>query len=180
MNKNIVVFAGNGCRKDREEFYYSLSYETGKILARRGFTVVTGGGPGLMNQALKGAYENNGKTIGVRLHQKGKVQSPYVTETFLYHRLKPRQAKLISLADAFLALPGGIGTFYEIFEVLSLKRKGEIKASIPLILIGEYYEEFLKLISLMEKEGLVQKSIYSLFDYCSDLKKMEKLLLKSI
>lgn len=178
MNKNIVVFAGNGCEKDREEFYYSLSYETGKILARRGFTVVTGGGPGLMNQALKGAYENNGKTIGVRLHQEGKVQSPYATKTFFYRQLKPRQAKLISLAHAFLALPGGIGTFYEIFEVLSLKRKGEIKMSTPLIIIGEYYEEFLKLISLMEKEGLVHKSIRNLFHYCKDLKEMEKILLE--
>ena len=130
MNKNIVVFAGNGCRKDREEFYYSLSYETGKILAQSGFTVVTGGGPGLMNQALKGAYENSGKTIGVRLYQEGKVQSPFVTKTFFYHDLKPRQAKLISLAGAFLALPGGVGTFYEIFEVLSLKRKGEIKMTV--------------------------------------------------
>lgn len=180
MNKNIVVFAGNGCDKEREKYYYSLSYETGKILAQLGLTVVTGGGPGLMNQVLKGAYKHKGKTIGVRLYQEGKIQSPFVTKTFFYRNLKPRQAKLISLARAFLALPGGIGTFYEIFEVLSLKRKGEIKMNTPLIIIGEYYEEFLKLISLMEKEGLVQKSIYSLFDYCSDLKKMEKLLLKSI
>ncbi|OGG21221.1 Rossman fold protein, TIGR00730 family [Candidatus Gottesmanbacteria bacterium RIFCSPHIGHO2_02_FULL_40_13] len=176
MNKNIVVFAGNGCRQDKEEFYYSLSYETGKILAQSGFTAVTGGGPGLMNQVLKGAYENGGKTIGVRLHQEGKVQSPFVTRTFFYRRLKPRQAKLISLADAFLALPGGIGTFYEIFEVLSLKRKGEIKMSTPLIIIGSYFNEFLKLISLMEKEGLVHKSIRNLFDYCTDLKEMEKIL----
>lgn len=179
MNKNIVVFAGNGCSKDREEDYYLLSYETGKILAQSGYTVVTGGGPGLMNQVLKGAYENNGKTIGVRLHQEGKIQSPFVTKTFIYHRLKPRQAKLISLADAFLALPGGIGTHYEIFEVLCLKRKGEIKMNTPLILIGEYYDEFLKLISLMEKEGLVQKSIRNLFDCCKDLKEMVKIL-KSI
>lgn len=178
MNKNIVVFAGNGCGKDREKYYYSLSYETGKILAQLGFTVVTGGGPGLMNQVLKGAYEHKGKTTGVRLHQEGKVQSPFVTKTFFYRQLKPRQAKLISLGCAFLALPGGVGTFYEIFEVLSLKRKGEIKMNTPLIIIGEYYEEFLKLISLMEKEGLVHKSIRNLFDYCRDLKEMEKILLE--
>ena len=131
-----------------------------------------------MNQVLKGAYEKKGKTIGVRLYQEGKVQSPFVTKSFFYRQLKPRQAKLISLADGFLALPGGIGTFYEIFEVLSLKRKGEIKMNTPLILIGEYYEEFLKLISLMEKEGLVQKSIHNLFNYCTDLKEMKKILLE--
>lgn len=163
MKKRIVVFAGNECRKDREDYYFSLAYRIGKLLAKAGFVVVTGGGPGLMNQTTKGAFEAGGKTIGVCLKISGRKQSEYLTEKCEYHSLDPRREKLLSLGHGFIALPGGIGTFNEICQVLVLKRKMEISREIPLILIGSYFQEFKLLIDKLKSEGFIRKDFDSLF-----------------
>ncbi|MBI2617267.1 LOG family protein [Candidatus Gottesmanbacteria bacterium] len=153
MGKKIVIFAGNECIKEREEYYFSLSYRTGKLLAEHGFTVVSGGGPGLMNEVSRGAYEAGGHTIGICLEIAGRVNSNFLKEKELFHSLRERQLRLTSFADGFLALPGGIGTLYEITEILALKRKYEIEETKPLIILDGYYEEFYHLLEKMEREG---------------------------
>lgn len=163
MEKRIVVFAGNECRREREDYYFHLAYETGKLLAENGFVVVTGGGPGLMNEVAKGAYENGGKTIGVCLTIQGRKQSSFLSQKYTFHALRPRQDKLISLGDHFLALPGGIGTMYEIFAVLSLKRKMEISLGQKLILVDDIYQEFQDMMISLMTEGFVDENIDSLY-----------------
>lgn len=163
MQKRIVVFAGNECREDRENYYFSLAYKTGKLLAKANFVVVTGGGPGLMNQTTKGAFETGGKTIGVCLKISGRKQSEYLTEKCEYHSLDPRREKLLSLGHGFIALPGGIGTFNEICQVLVLKRKMEISRNCPLILIDSYFQEFRLLIDKLKDEGFIRSDFDSLF-----------------
>ena len=161
--KRVVVFAGNDTALERVEYYFPLAYKTGKLLAEAGFTVVTGGGPGLMNQVTKGAYEASGHTIGVCLELPGRKNSEYIREKFSFTTLLSRQAKLISLANGFLALPGGVGTFYEIFEVLARKRKQEISNEKKLILIDGYFNEFKALMGKMKTEGFVATVIDSMY-----------------
>lgn len=163
MKKKIVVFAGNECVKDKEKYYYSLAYKTGKLLAKNNFITVTGGGPGLMNEVMRGAYENGGETIGVRLNVPCRKHSEFVTEFILYTDLVTRQTELLKMADGFVSLPGGVGTFYEIFAVLALKRKQEIDKNKPLILVDGYYEEFELLMGEMYKEGFAEKEIKSFY-----------------
>ena len=153
--KNIVVFAGNDTKKDKEKYYFNLAYETGRLLAKSGFTTITGGGPGLMNEILRGAFENGGKTIGIRLLIEGRTHSTFVSEYILFKDLAPRQEKLLKMGDAFLALPGGIGTIYEIVAVLSHKRKGEILHTKPLILIDDYFLAFKRLMNKMVEEAFL-------------------------
>lgn len=164
MKKKIVVFAANECVKEKEEYYYSLAYETGKLLAENNFITVTGGGPGLMNQVMKGAYENGGKTIGICLANPKIMHSVYVSEKFMYENLNKRQEKLLGMADGFLVLPGGVGTFYEIFAVLALKRKQELDKNKPMIFVDGYYNDFEILMGKMYKEGFAQKEIKSFYE----------------
>lgn len=167
MNKNIVIFAGNGCIKKKENYYFSLAYKTGKLLAKAGYTVVTGGGPGLMNMASKGAYKSGGKTIGVCLEKQGRRQSKYLSEKLIFKKLKIRQEELLSLGDGFIALPGGVGTLYEIIEIMALKRKGEILPSKPLILVDSYYENIVSELKRMHREGFIENSLEDLFRFVS-------------
>jgi uncharacterized protein (TIGR00730 family) len=164
MKNRVVVFAGNSCLEKNEKKYYSVAYETGKLLAENKYVTVTGGGPGLMNETLKGSYENGGETISVQLQIKGTNHSKYYNKKFSFIKLKNRQAKLFELADAFIALPGGIGTFYEVFEVLALKRKKEITSKAPLILIGKYFEKFREIINTMKSEGFIYFETDNLFN----------------
>ncbi|MBI3379696.1 TIGR00730 family Rossman fold protein [Candidatus Gottesmanbacteria bacterium] len=159
MKKKIVVFAGNECVKDKEKYYFSLAYKLGKLLAKDGFIVVTGGGPGLMNEVMKGAYEHGGETIGVRLNIPGRKHSEFVKRTLLFEDLNKRQDKLLHMADGFISLPGGVGTFYEIFAVLALKRDGELSKNTPMILIDEYFAEFKNLMNKLYREGFAEKEI---------------------
>lgn len=168
MNKHVVVFAGNECRPDKQEYYYSLAYDTGRLLAKAGFVVVTGGGPGLMNEVMRGAHEAKGKTIGVCLAVPGRKQSEYITKRYIFHSLHSRIQKLISLGDHFVALPGGIGTATEIAMVLDLKRKKEILDGQKLILIDAYYREFQLLIEKMKKEGFVGDDVDSFYTMVRD------------
>ncbi|MBM3282620.1 LOG family protein [Candidatus Gottesmanbacteria bacterium] len=163
MQKKIVVFAGNECKKEKETYYYLLAYTTGKLLAEAGFIAVTGGGPGLMNEVSRGAIEAGGETIGVCLNVPGRKHSAFLTKRIMFEKLTPRLEKLISLADGFLALPGGIGTLHEIAVVLALKRKNEIAWDKPLIIIDKYYQEFNIHLEKMKNEGFVDDYLDSLY-----------------
>lgn len=179
MKKKIAVFAANDCKEEFRARYYTMAYETGKNLANAGFVTVTGGGEGLMNEVSRGAFENGGETIGIRLFLEGRIHSTFVTQKVLFHKLNTRQERLISLADGFLAVPGGIGTMYEIFGVMSLKRKGEIPMSKPLILIGKYFETIKTQTDAMKKFGFIYDRVDELYSLASNPKEAVDLLKKS-
>ena len=178
MKKKVVVFAGSECNPKREKYYYSLAYKTGKLLAEAGFVVVTGGGPGLMNEVSHGATDAGGKTVGVCLEIAGRIQSKYLSEKFIFTHLGPRQDKLLELGDGYLALPRGIGTLHEVVAVLALKRKNEIPPNKPLIIIDGYYQEFRELLEKMQQEGFITEDLYSLFAIVKTPEEAIKLLLR--
>ena len=165
--RNIVVFAGNECSKEKETYYYNVAYDTGKLLAKFGYITVTGGGPGLMNEVMRGAYDAGGKTESVCLVVNGREFSKFSHKKIIYHSLVRRQTKLISLADGFVALPGGIGTYYEIMAVLAMKRKMEISRQSPLVLLSDYFNEFEPLIDKMIDEGFIGREISAFFKFAA-------------
>ncbi len=164
MIKNIAIFAGNGCKKEKEPEYFPLAHTMGELLAKNNFVTVTGAGAGLMEEALRGAFQAGGETIGVGLNFEGRKRSQYLTSSTEFDTLAPRQDKLIQTGDAYIALPGGVGTFYEIFNILALKRLKEIPPEKPLILVGTYYEDFEHMLKKMAKEGFVEEKVFSLYD----------------
>jgi uncharacterized protein (TIGR00730 family) len=165
MNKRVAIFSGSECLvKEKNQYYFDLAYKTGKLLAEAGFTVITGAGPGLMDEALRGAKEAGGHTIGIVLNLPNRYQSIHVEESTVFDKLGPRQDKMIEMADAYFALPGGIGTVYEIFNILALKRINEMPVEKPLILIDGYYQSAKDLIENIIQSGFVSDSIHSFYD----------------
>lgn len=163
MQKRIVVFAANDCAPEKEKYYYTQAYETGQLLAKAGFVSVSGGGPGLMNEVMRGAFENGGRTMGICLDIVGRKHSLFLTKKEVFTDLRERQERLISLGDGFIAMPGGIGTIYEITAVLALKRKGELDTRKPFIIIDPVYAGLHIFLKKLEKEGLIPPKLFSYY-----------------
>lgn len=119
--------------------YYELAREIGRELANAGFTVMTGGGPGLMEAANRGAREAGGRSIGcnIQLPQE-QLPNAYLDEWITFRHFYVRKVMLVKYSYAFVALPGGYGTFDEIFEAATLIQTGKIR-DFPIVLIGREY-----------------------------------------
>lgn len=130
--------------------YYSSAYEMGAILAKNKFTTITGGGPGIMEAANKGAFDNGGGSIGINMRmEKGERVNNYLTKSIGF--VFPYIRKLIVTAPskAFVFYPGGFGTLHQLFELLTLKETNKI-SPIPTLLYGkEFWQPLLDYISLL-------------------------------
>src|SRR3989338_3376624 len=176
MIKNVVVFCGNGCAEEKKKYYYDLSYNLGKSLAVAGFTTITGGGVGLMDEALRGAYETGGKTIGICLIKEGRKQSTHITKREDYDFLSKRQESLIKTGDAFIALPGGYGTLLETIEVIDRKKIEEIDRKKPLVLLTSYFNPLIVLFNHMFLEGFIEELKYKFYKQIETIEEAIKYL----
>jgi uncharacterized protein (TIGR00730 family) len=124
--------------------YYTLGEEIGAKLAEIGITVMTGGGPGLMEAANRGARRAGGRSIGCNIKLPQEQQpNPYLDEMVEFRYFFVRKLMLLKYSYAFVALPGGFGTLDEIFETLVLIQTGKIKR-FPLVLLGvDFWEPLL-------------------------------------
>lgn len=124
--------------------YYDAARKFANIVIEKAanrFAVVTGGGPGLMEAANRGAFEKNGKSIGFNItlpHEQ--KPNPYITQdlAFLFHYFAIRKLHLVMRSKAFVVFPGGFGTFDELFEILTLVKTGK-KQEIPIVLVGKEF-----------------------------------------
>jgi len=118
---------------------YEDARRVGEALARAGFTVITGGGPGVMEAANRGAFEAGGRSIGMGITLRN-LEPPnrYVTETVTFKYFFVRKVMLVKYATAFVLMPGGLGTLDELFETLNLLQTGKIHR-FPVILFGSDY-----------------------------------------
>jgi uncharacterized protein (TIGR00730 family) len=126
-------------RFTEDHVYYALAREIGQQLARAGFTVMTGGGPGIMEAANRGAKEAGGYSVGcnIELPQEQKP-NPYLDSWVTFRHFYVRKLMLVKYSYAFIALPGGFGTLDEIFETATLIQTHKIK-DFPLVLVGKDY-----------------------------------------
>jgi len=136
--------------------YYALGREVGGRLARIGFTVMTGGGPGLMEAANRGAHEAGGHSVGcnIALPQE---QSPnaYLDHSVTCRYFFVRKVLLFKYSFAFVALPGGVGTIDELFEALTLIQTRKIK-QFPVVLMGKaYWRPLTDLLDRMAVDGAI-------------------------
>jgi uncharacterized protein (TIGR00730 family) len=119
--------------------YYAVAREVGRRLAGLGFTVMTGGGPGLMEAANRGAREAGGRSVGcnIELPQEQKPNA-YLDRVVSCRHFFVRKVLLFKYSYAFVGLPGGLGTLDELFEALTLIQTGKIQ-NFPVVLIGTEY-----------------------------------------
>ena len=133
----VTVFGS--ARFPEDHRYYALARELGGRLARAGFTVMTGGGPGIMEAANRGAREAGGRSIGCNIQLPHEQHpNPYLDLFVEFPHFFVRKVMLVKYSYAFVALPGGFGTLDEIFETVVLIQTGKIQHS-PVVLMGSEY-----------------------------------------
>ncbi len=161
--------------------YYNTAKEIGTELAKQGFTVMTGGGPGLMEAANRGAKEAQGISIGCNIILP-KEQKPnhYLDRWVEFRYFFVRKLMLAKYSYAFVIMPGGFGTLDEMFEIATLIQTGKIK-NFPVILVGKNYWE--KLYSFLEKtlsiEGMIDKQDLDIFKFCDSPKEVARIIRES-
>jgi uncharacterized protein (TIGR00730 family) len=137
--------------------YYKLARQLGTMLAEHGYAVITGGGPGIMAAANRGAQEGGGLSVGCNIelpHEQG--LNPYVDLGIEFRYFFARKVMFVKYADAFVIFPGGYGTLDELFEALALIQTGKIY-QFPVILFGREY--WSGLIGWLKTQVLPEKKI---------------------
>ena len=138
----VTVFGS--ARFGEDHRYYQLARELGRRLADEGYAVMTGGGPGIMEAANRGAKEAGGVSIGCNIelpHEQ--KENPYLDRFVEFEHFFVRKLMLVKYSDAFVVLPGGYGTLDELFETLTLIQTGKVDA-FPVVPMGEKYWEGLR------------------------------------
>jgi uncharacterized protein (TIGR00730 family) len=164
----ITVFGS--ARFGEDHPYYIAAREFGKKIARLGFTTLTGGGPGIMEAANRGAFENSGYSIGcnIRLPFEQKP-NPYVQKSITFEHFFVRKVLLVKYSYAFIIMPGGAGTMDEFFETLTLVQTKTI-TRFPIVLFGrEYYHELWDYMNEMASQGAINKKDLSLVLLTDDI-----------
>jgi len=134
-----AVFGSARVEKDSE--YYNDARKMGAGLAAMGFTVITGGGPGIMEAANRGAKESGGYSVGCNIQlPKEQQPNPYMNKWFVCRYFFVRKVLMFKYSNAFVIMPGGIGTLDEFFEALTLIQTHKI-LDFPIVVFGKAYWE---------------------------------------
>ncbi len=163
----ISVFGS--ARTKRNDWAYKITVKTAEILSRRGYSIISGGGPGIMEAANRGAKRGKGLSIGLNitlpLEQK---PNRFQDKTLIFRHFFARKVMFVKYASGYLIMPGGFGTLDEFFESLTLLQTGKIRR-FPIVMMGKKYWE--GLLRWMEKvmvaEGTISASDLDYF-YLTD------------
>src|SRR5262245_44209095 len=164
----VVMFGS--ARFPESHPYYAKARELGRRVSLLGFTVLTGGGPGLMEASNRGARDAGGRSVGCNIELPlEQAPNPYLDRWITCHYFFVRKVLLFKYSYAFIALPGGLGTLDELCEALTLIQTGKIRG-FPVILIGtDYWKPFITLLKEMIDEGAVSPEDLDLLKVTDDL-----------
>ena len=175
----ITVFGSARFKEDN--IFYQKAMEFGKRIAAAGFTTMTGGGPGIMEAANRGAYENGGLSVGCNIRLPfEQVGNTYVHESFTFDHFFVRKTLLIKYSYAFIIMPGGFGTMDEFFETLTLIQTKTL-TTFPMILFGkEFYKELWEAMQDMAVRGSIAKEDMDLVLFTDDIDEAMNHIMKYI
>ncbi len=144
FRRSVTVYGSARCAPGSP--WYEESRKFGTLLAKAGFAVVTGGGPGIMQAANQGAHEAGGEAVGLNIQLPVEQRiNPYVNRAHGFHYFFTRRLMLAYSAQAYVYFPGGFGTLDEFFEMITLIQTKKIATHIPVIVVGkEYWEPLIK------------------------------------
>lgn len=150
--------------------YYEMARQMGAACAKLGFTVMTGGGPGIMQAGNQGAYEIGGRSIGVNIELPFEQElNPYVQHSITMRYFFTRKVVLVKYSYAFIVMPGGAGTMDEMFETMTLIQTGKLKI-FPIILMGkDYWKPLMDFVYRMADEGMISPDDPELIFFTDDI-----------
>jgi uncharacterized protein (TIGR00730 family) len=137
VTRGVAIFGS--ARTPPDNPFYAAAQETAALLARAGFTVITGGGPGIMEASNRGAFEADGISIGCNIELPfEQAPNPYQTRSLKFKYFFVRKTMFVKYSNAFVIFPGGFGTLDELFEALTLIQTRKIN-NFPVILFGSEF-----------------------------------------
>jgi uncharacterized protein (TIGR00730 family) len=175
MGPCITIFGS--ARFKEGHSYYEFTRKAAAAFAKLGFTILTGGGPGLMEAANRGAKDVGGRSVGCNI-ELAKEQQPnlYLDKWVNMKHFFIRKILLVKYSFAFVVMPGGYGTLDEYFEALTLIQTKKIK-NFPIIIFGkEYHTELLLHIEHMRKNATINEDDMELFLVTDDIEEAVKLI----
>ena len=178
IDPSIVIFGS--ARAKPGDYYYTLTESVAGELVKKGFGITTGGGPGIMEAANKGAKEAGGSSTGINIslpHEQG--ANPYIDREKLlnFHYFFVRKTMFFKYAQGYVLMPGGFGTIDECFEVLTLIQTGKTE-KFPVVLMGkEYWSSLGDWIKEQQlKAGYIDEDDLNLFSITDDPKETAKIM----
>jgi uncharacterized protein (TIGR00730 family) len=153
-----VTFFGSARFPEYHE-YYKLTQELSARVSALGYTILTGGGPGVMEAANRGAFERGGYSVGCNIVLPiEQMPNPYVHKQVTMNHFFVRKVLLVKYSRAFVVMPGGMGTMDELFEALTLIQTGKIK-NFPVVLMGTaFWKDLKQLLETFVAQGTIQAS----------------------
>ncbi|MFZ1790821.1 MAG: TIGR00730 family Rossman fold protein [Saprospiraceae bacterium] len=164
----ISVFGS--ARFTEEHPYYALARNCGKGIADLGFTTMTGGGPGIMEAANRGAFEAGGRSVGCTIKlPKEQYTNPYMHDYVRVEYFFVRKVLLVKYSYAFIVCPGGFGTLDELFETLTLIQTGVLN-NFPIVILGRhYFEDIQEFVAKMIREKTISTNDQQLILFTDDV-----------
>jgi len=163
IKPSVSIYGSARVQEDHP--YYKLAFETAKLLSNSGYSIVTGGGPGIMEAGNRGAFQGNSFSIGLNIVLPGEVcNNDYQDISLRFRHFFTRKVMFVKYASAYVAMPGGYGTIDELSEILSLIQTKKTRR-IPVIMVNHKF--WAPLIAwfkdTMLAQGMIDQSDFDLF-----------------
>ncbi len=166
----LAVSIFGSARVDENDFYYKKTVELAKKLSLEGYAIITGGGPGIMEAANRGASEAKGVSVGLNIELPHEQKmNPYVSIPLDFKYFFTRKVTFMKYAVSFVVMPGGFGTMDELFESLVLKQTNKI-GEFPVVLFGkEFWTPLIDFMLNLKKLDYISESDLKLFKLTDDI-----------
>lgn len=139
FDRSVSFFGSSRFSEDNP--HYKKARKLAELLTKKDYAVVTGGGPGIMEAANRGAYENGGDSIGIniQLHDEGEKANDYLGKSVGFHYFFTRKVMLSFASYGYVFFPGGFGTLDELFEMLTMIQTKKLPQPVTIVAVGEDY-----------------------------------------
>lgn len=176
-----VTFFGSTKVREGDPYYESARALSVRLVKELGYSIVSGGGPGIMEAADRGAYEAGGNSIGLLIKlPNGQPTNPYIKKSISFYYFFARKVSLAFGAEVFIFYPGGFGTLDEFFEIITLIQTQKIPR-VPMICVGSKYwnkmKDFMK--ELMLEKGMIEEGDIDLFTITDDHDEIVEIIKKA-
>lgn len=171
--KNIAIYCGSS--SGNEKIFIESAYSLGKILAKKGYSIIYGGAcVGLMGAVADGALSQQGKVIGVipKFLKEKELEHKGLSEIHIVETMHERKDLMNELSDGAIALPGGFGTMDELFEMLTWAQLSLHKKAISILNIDGYYNALIELCEKMIEKGFLKKEYREMLIIDSDIDRL--------